>query len=340
MPDAYVARVDENGNIESYAGNRDEESGKELQAVNRAMDAVKKKGADTGTVTINDDSYRYLYQPDSKGQYHLVLLNRSVELSTVSKLVFIFLLITMIGLLCMFGISVLLANWSVKPIAAAWEKQKQFVADASHELKTPLAVISANTEVIMSDPQQLVSGQRKWLNYIQSETMRMSKLITNLLSVAKLDADETKNRTAQISVSETVSNLCLVFEPIIYEHNKTLNTVIQRNVYMRTDPDNLKQLLSILLDNAVQHSVPKAQITVSLSKDAQGKIRIAVSNTAKPIPPEQLAHLFDRFYRADTENSPNGSGLGLSIAQSITKQMGGKLTVTSEENLVTFIALF
>ena len=88
------------------------------------------------------------------------------------------------------------------------------------------------------------------------------------------------------------------------------------------------------------HSVPKAQITVSLSKDAQGKIRLAVSNTAKDIPPEQLSHLFDRFYRVDTEGSPNGSGLGLSIAKSIVKQMGGKISVSSENQLVTFTAVF
>lgn len=341
IPDAFVAQLDRDGKIEAYAGNdADSSDDDRFRTVHRAVDEVQRRGASAGTVEIGASSYRYLYQPDETGSYRLVLLDRTLELSTVSKLVFIFLLITIVGLLIMFGISVLLANWTVTPIAVAWEKQKQFVADASHELKTPLAVISANTEVILSDPTGSVAGQSKWLSYIQSETMRMSKLITNLLSVARMDSGRQKDSLKPIALSETVSNICLVFEPIIYENGKTLNTIIQRNVTMPADEDNVKQLLSILLDNAVLHSVPRAQITVSLTKDTQGKIRLTVANTAKDIPADRLSHLFDRFYRIDTEGSPNGSGLGLSIAKSIVHQMGGNLTVTSENQLVTFVAVF
>lgn len=342
IPDAFVADISPDGNIEAYAGNdRNDPDDEQFRTVHRAADEVKKRGAAAGTVDVGDRSYRFLYQPDEAGTYRLVLLDRKLELSTLSRLIFIFLLIAVFGLLLMFGISMLLANWTVTPIALAWEKQKQFVADASHELKTPLAVISANTEVILANPQESVSGQSKWLAYIQSETMRMSKLITNLLSIARMDSDASdKENTLPLSLSEVVSNICLVFEPIIYENGKTLNTVIQRGVMFSADEDSVKQLLSILLDNAVLHSVPRAQITVSLSKDAQGKIRLAVANTAKDIPQEQLAHLFDRFYRVDTEGDPNGSGLGLSIAKSIVRQLNGKLTVTSENQLVTFVAVF
>ena len=342
IPDAYVAQIDDDGNIASYAGNNEHITDEEhFRTVHHAMDEVFRSGETSGTMEIGENSFRFLYKPDDSGQHRLVLLDRSAELSTLRKLLFIFALIAVIGLTIMLGISILLANWTVTPVAVAWEKQKQFVADASHELKTPLAVISANTEVILSDPKQSVAGQSKWLNYIQSETMRMSKLITNLLSVARMDSGKTHtSAVAPLALSETVSNICLVFEPIIYENGKTLNTIIQRNVTLQAEEDNVKQLLSILLDNAVLHSVPKAQITVSLSKDTQGKIRLSVANTAKDIPPEQLAHLFDRFYRIDTEGSPNGSGLGLSIARSIVRQMGGNLKVTSENHVVTFVAVF
>ena len=342
VPDALIAEIDPNGNIEFYGGvdsqNPENDS---LKTINKAMDSVRKRGSAAGTVDIGNRSYRYATQMDPTGNLRMILLDRSVEHSTLQKMVFVFMLITVFGLLVMFGISLTLANWTVRPIAVAWEKQKQFVADASHELKTPLAVISANTEVILANPRESVSGQSKWLNYIQSETMRMSKLISNLLSVARMDHEsKSKLDIEPISLSDTVSNICLVFEPIIYENGKSLNTIIHRDIMFRAEEDNVKQLLSILMDNAVLHSVPKAEITVSLSKDAQGKIRLTVSNTAKDIPQEKLAHLFDRFYRVDTEGSPNGSGLGLSIAKSIVTQMGGKLSVTSENNLVTFTALF
>ena len=341
VPNALLAQMDVDGNLISYAGlNANPNWDESFEIVKSAINQMSIKGNQFGTMQIFNSEYRFMTSMGSGGS-NLILLDRSPERATINKLVFIFLLIGIVGLLIMFCISWLLAKWTVTPIATAWEKQKQFVADASHELKTPLAVISANTEVIMSDPGASVSGQSKWLNYIQSETMRMSKLISNLLSIARMDhASNTKAQGTVMSLSDTVSNICLSFEPVIYEKGKTLNTVIQRKVMLRAEEDDVKQLLSILLDNAVVHSVPKALITVSLSKDAQGKIRLAVSNTAKDIPPEQLSHLFDRFYRVDTEGSPNGSGLGLSIAKSIVNQMGGKISVSSENQLVTFTAVF
>ncbi|HAG12291.1 MAG TPA: hypothetical protein DCG49_00330 [Ruminococcus sp.] len=342
VPDALIAQLDSDGNIESYAGNDSHKSDDEhFQTVHRAIQEVKHRGKRSGTIKIDDVSYRFLYEPDENGHYNLVLIDRTPELSALSRLLFIFILITAFGLMIVFGISLLLANWTVTPIAVAWEKQKQFVADASHELKTPLAVIAANTEVILSNPQESVSGQSKWLSYIQSETTRMSKLISNLLSVARMDSGKAKQEQIEaLSLSDTVANVCLVFEPIIYENGKTLQTSIAENVMMPAEEDNIKQLLSILLDNAVLHSVPNAEISVTLAQDAQDQIRLSVANTAKDIPEEQLSHLFERFYRVDTEGSPNGSGLGLSIAKSIVKQLHGELTVTSAHQLVTFTAVF
>ncbi len=339
--DAYIAQIEASGHISSITGGQENaDSDEDLRTMHYAVDAIQKRNEASGTIEVNDTPYRYLYQPDQVGGYQLVLLNRTLELSMLSKMLFVFILLAVFGLAGMFGISVLLANWTIKPIASAWNKQKQFVADASHELKTPLAVISANTEVILANPDASVMGQSKWLNYIKSETLRMSKLITNLLTVARMDQNISQTAAAPIRFHELVSNICLSFEPIIYENGKTLNTAIQRNVTICGDEDNIRQLLSILLDNAVLHSTSGAEITVTLSRDAQDKMRLAVSNTAEDIPKEQLSHLFERFYRIGKPNSPNGSGLGLSIAKTIVEDMKGVLTVHSENGTITFVATF
>ncbi|MBR6761720.1 MAG: HAMP domain-containing histidine kinase [Oscillospiraceae bacterium] len=341
LNDAYIAQIEANGQISSFTGgDENADSDEDLRTMHHAVNAIQKRKEPSGTIEVNDTPYRYLYQPDHGGGYQLVLLNRTLELSMLSRMLLVFILLTVFGLACMFGISVLLANWTVRPIAKAWNKQKQFVADASHELKTPLAVISANTEVILANPDASVMGQSKWLHYIKSETLRMSKLVTDLLSVARMDQNTIAEPSAVIRFHELVSNICLSFEPIIYENGKTLNTVIQRNVTMQGDEDNIRQLLSILLDNAVLHSTNGAEITVTLSRDAQEKIRLAVSNTAEDIPKEQLSHLFERFYRLDKTGAHNGSGLGLSIAKSIVENMKGVLTVHSENHLITFVATF
>ncbi len=341
VPDAFIAEVNPNGQISAYLGNQGNTAENEdFHTVNSAVSEIHNQGKENGTLKIDDVSYRYVLQATPSGGYQMVLLSRTLELSMLSRMLILFVVLIVFGLACMAAISLLLANWTVRPIALAWEKQKQFVADASHELKTPLAVISANTEVILANPYDTVTEQSKWLNYIKSETIRMSKLVTNLLTVARMDHNKQAERTVLLNFYELVSNVCLVFEPIIYENGKTLNTVLQRSVMLHGDEDNLKQLLSILLDNAVLHSTPCADITVTLSKDAQGKIRLAVANSAKDIPDEELAHLFDRFYRLDHEGSPNGSGLGLSIARSIVRDMDGVLTAHSENGVVTFVATF
>jgi len=338
VPDAIIAEFDSDGNLSNFSeNNREVDKDDSFKRIHHAISEIRRSGRKSGIMQIEGNSYRYLYKPVEMGYFRLVLLDRAAEKDTIQHMISVFLIISAAGLIIVFVSSSLLSRWIVVPVEAAWEKQKQFVADASHELKTPLAVISANTEVILSSPQELVAEQSKWLNYIQSETMRMSKLVTSLLSAARMDNKATTgNQNPELALSDIVSSVCLVFEPIIYENQKKLETEIQSDIYIQAEEDNIKQLLSILLDNAVLHSVPQARITVVLSKNAQDKVQLSISNTANDIPSEQLEHLFDRYYRLDKDGSPNGSGLGLSIARSIVRQLGGKLTVTSENKIVTF----
>ncbi|HHX57331.1 MAG TPA: hypothetical protein GX710_04870, partial [Clostridiales bacterium] len=143
-----------------------------------------KSGDIKGEIEVSGINFRYTYEKSPNG-YKIVVLNRSMELSTLKRLLITFIIIGAISIVLLLGLSFLLANWTIKPIAIAWEKQKQFVADASHELKTPLTVIAANTDVILANDDDLVKNQSKWLMYIKDETARMSKIVTSLLYIAK-----------------------------------------------------------------------------------------------------------------------------------------------------------
>lgn len=312
----------------------------DMDTVSLAINQVLESGKERGTIKVGDIHYRYCKtQPGPDHSYGVVLLDRSVELSTLSRLLVIFVIIGVVGLMLIFVISVALANWTIRPIEQAWEKQKQFVADASHELKTPLAVISANTDVVLSNPNDLVHNQEKFLNYIKDETVRMTRLVGNLLFIAKSDAKQLKSAPQSFDMSDLVSSVCLVFEPLAFEQEKTLETSIQAHISYVGDQDRIKQLLTILLDNALLHSTEHAHIQVSLSQDCQQKIRLAVSNSAQDIPPDKLEKLFDRFYRLDESRAKRtgGSGLGLNIAQTIVQNHGGTIVAHSGQGVVTFI---
>jgi signal transduction histidine kinase len=242
-----------------------------------------------------------------------------------------------------FGVSWLLATWAITPIAEAWDKQKQFIADASHELKTPLTIIATNTDVVLANANDTVQNQSKWLSYIKSETVRMSKLVSDLLYIAKSDVNEVAMVMTEFNLSHTVQGVCLVFESVAFEKGKFLDSNIVDGISYKGDEDRIKQLITILVDNAIVHSNGNANIMVSLCYDVKDKVKISVSNTnGEDIPKGYEERLFERFFRVDkARNRSNGShGLGLNIAQSIVKNHGGTISVTStSDHVVTFTAI-
>ena len=288
------------------------------EAVKKAAVQIFNSKKDRGKISIDKNKYRYLlkYNPP-KNNYSIVFLDRTLEISTINRLLFIFIIITGIGLIFIFFISILLANWTIKPVAKAWDQQKQFIADASHELKTPLTVISTNTDVILSNSNDTVESQSKWLNYIKNETIRMTKLVNSLLYIAKYDANETKILLKKINLSNIISSICLQYEPLIYENNKKLITNIDNNITIMGDEDKIKQLLNILMDNALKYSLNNGIIKISLKKNKQSNVYITVSNSSETINKEQLNKIFDRFFRIDSSRNrkTGGSGLGLNIAK-------------------------
>lgn len=294
--------------------------------------ALLESNKNNGIVTIDNVQFRYKYR-ESHSNYFVVLVDRSIEISTLRRLIITFLITFVILMALLSLLSIFLARWTVKPIEKAWEKQKQFVADASHELKTPLTVIGTNADVIMSNPDDLVKNQLKWLEYIKTETVRMTKLVSDLLYIAKTDANQTAMNMIEFNISDTVSEICLVFEALMFEKHKNFDySDIQENIIYKGDKDRIKQLFTILLDNAMKHSPNNADIKVSLTAEKK-KIQLIVTNTGETIPKENLDKIFERFYRVDKSRAreTGGCGLGLSIAKTIVDNHKGNITVTSKD---------
>ena len=223
-------------------------------------------------------------------------------------------------------ISFSLSFWLVKPVKENFERQKRFISDASHELKTPLAVISANTDVLESE-----IGENKWLTYIRSESQRMSELVNELLTLARLD-DKSGHKLimTEINLSDLVLMTTLPFESTVFEMGKKFDVDVQPDIKCKGDESALKHILTILIDNAVKYSAEHGEISVKLYNQSNKHI-IEVYNTGEGIKPENLSKIFERFFRQDeSRNSKTGGyGLGLSIAKSSVEAHGGKISVQS-----------
>lgn len=311
--------------------------------IESAVKQIFNKKESKGKISIGNNKYRYMYRYNPmKSSYSIVMLDRTLEINTINRLLVVFVIIASAGLIMIFLISIFLANWTIKPVAKAWAQQKEFIANASHELKTPLTVISTNTDVVLSYPDDTVKSQSKWLNYIKNETIRMSKLVNNLLCIAKYDANKINTIYSKIDLSELVSGICLQYEPLVFENNKTLITDIDDNLQIQGDEDKLKQVVNILMDNALKYSTENGSIKISLKKIKQASICMTVSNSSEEISKDKLDKIFDRFYRVESSRNrkTGGSGLGLNIAKTIIENHKGTINVINKDNITSFIVTF
>lgn len=249
--------------------------------------------------------------------------------NSISSLLMYSLAIGILSLVAFFFISLFLSKWALKPVEKAWVQQKQFIADALHELKTPLTVILANTKILSDNKNQTIENQMQWFDSTKAEAENMKSLVESLLFLARSDAEfeQTKMIINDVSLSDLTESATLQFEPVAYERCINLETAIEENVLIKGDSSQLNRLLQILLDNACKYTPENSKIIIKLTKN-----RLSVFNTGAPIPKESLPHLFERFYRADKARSDRSSfGLGLSIAKTIAVNHGGDLSVESSE---------
>lgn len=246
------------------------------------------------------------------------------------------LLITLIGcglvtLVAVYFVSRFIAYRAVSVIEQAYTKQRQFIADASHELKTPIAVISTNAEAALSDEKDTA----KWLNTISNEAQRMGGLVTNLLELVHLDTAPGTQAHAAFDVSAVVRDTEEKFLPVAMKKKVALTSHIGKGLRATSDKEKVAQLLTILVDNAIKYTEPKGTVTLTVRAE-HGRIIVSVTNTHEAVQPEELERFFERFYQADSSHHTDGHGLGLAIAKGISQQLESDLHAASDEQAVTF----
>ena len=321
MTNFYTAVIDEGGQVLSWYSDRTDLY-TDQEIADMALWAVQ-AGRDRGR---NDTRFYCLTEKD--GERLLIVVDSRLEIQNAESVLRLTVLVAVIEDALLSAGAVWLIRKMVKPVDEAMEKQKQFVWDASHELKTPLAVISANADVLAAE-----AGESKPLQYIQSEVRRTDSLIQNLLTLARMEKGTVQADHAKFDLSRALLEVALPFESAVFEDGKTLDMDIPEGIEYTGDQEMIKQLAVILLSNAQKYSDDGGKIRVSL--EAKGEKRILrVHNTGPAIPPEAQQRIFDRFYRVDSSHNREveGNGLGLSIAQNIVSLHKGKITVHSAEN--------
>ncbi len=303
--------------------------------ISSAASGIAAGNSENGYIVISGVSYKYQIK-HSGGKTRVIFIDRTNQLATMRRLLIVLVIVGISALIVLFPISIMVSGWIVRPIERTWNDQKEFFANASHELKTPLTVISANIDVIMSDPDKTVSEQGKWFEYIKSEAVKMSKLINQMLYLSKNDRAESEMLITDVAVSEAVEGACLAAEALAFEKGHELVTDIEPDITCMGDREMIVRLANILLDNAISHSADGSAVNVDLHRK-KGRNVLTVTNIGEYIPPEELSRLFDRFYRTDRSRTgeTGGFGLGLSIAKTIAENHKGTLTASSSPDGTT-----
>ena len=317
LSNSYTIILNADGSVASWTSDRaDLYSDEQIAGIAESAMADGKNSGRIGT---------QFYQRTKDG---LVVLDARLDYLSASNVLRSTILIAAASCALLSFLAWLLIRRMVQPVEEAFTRQKQFVSDASHELKTPLAVISANAEVLEQE-----IGENEYLEYIRSEVHRTDTLVNNLLTLARMDKGGAEAAVmSSFDLSRALLDVTLPFESTVYEAGKTLETDIPERISCTGNEEQIKQLAVILLSNALKYSDDGGRIEISLK--ARGKQReIRVFNTGKAISQEDLEHIFDRFWRADPAHGreTGGHGLGLAIARTIVESHKGKISVDSHE---------
>lgn len=301
------------------------------EELNSKLGEIFQHDSDKGLIKLKSDTFRFLksFSPDFRN-VTVVFINIRPERETLGRLGTTLLSIGMAGLVIVFVSSLFLAERALIPIKKSWERQKSFVADASHELRSPLAVMQTNLELVMGNKEETVESQAKWLENIQTENVRMTKLVNDLLLLARADSDQQLMDKSLFPLHKIVRDAVALYEPLAAKKSIQLKIKQLDEIEFHGDESRVKQLAVILIDNAIKYTPSGGNAAVSLIEN-DNYIELLVADTGEGISSEHLDKIFERFYRVDKARSRDsgGIGLGLAIADWIVTEHKGSISVTS-----------
>ncbi len=319
----YAVSFDANGNVDDILN--DGPSGFSDEELAEYAKNLLNSGKDYG----EGETVTYLI---TRGDdYILVTMMDTVLMDlTISYLIKNMIVFGLVSIVILTILAIILSGWVMKPVETAYEKQKQFMSDAGHELKTPISTISANVEILRRE-----MDSNPWLQNINYENERMSTIVHQLLDLARLET--VKQAMSEVNISELALANVMPFEAAAFERGIEFNYTIEENIVKTCDGPNMEKLISILTDNAISHCSVGGKVHISLSKDNE-KISLTASNTGEEIPVSDREMIFERFYKSDQSRTADNDhyGLGLSIAKAIVTEHSGKICVDCNDGNVIF----
>lgn len=329
--DYFLAVLDTNGNLtETIHADWYDYTEEEVQTLVEEVQKSKKQDGRFDTLQFHEQDYQM-------GSI-VAFIDCSKDLSFLQQLMIVSIIIFILMESIVLLLTMMLTKRAMLPMQISFEKQKQFISDAGHELKTPLTIISANADILQDE-----IGENKWLDYIRMQTERMRVLVDEMMTLTKMEYSNNLDTAERFNLSSAVETMALPFESQAFEQQKQFLITVQPDLYFHGNPEQIRRMIGILIDNAFKYSAEHGEIKVSLKEETGGRAVLEVYNTGKGVREDETEKIFERFYRSDSSRAraTGGYGLGLSIAKSVAEAHKIKIEVNSvPDHWITFTLVF